>query len=205
MTPAQAAEGMAEALARIERHGWTREHSAQFGGFVRCKCGATGDAIESVQHADDDCPTAIARAALSAYEQAEGQGTAIDPDGPCGLCGAFTSSLAANPGMWPLRFPHPDGTGKAKPHHVKCVTARLFASPIPAAQVDNPLVTAVESFIDVAERAIANHRRPKGGMQVPYFDDFAQITPSVVGRLEWWARTFRAAIAAIAGTPGKEP
>ncbi len=82
MTPAQAAEGMAEALARIERHGWTREHSAQFGGFVRCKCGATGDAIESVQHADDDCPTAIARAALSAYEQAKGQGTAWRREAP---------------------------------------------------------------------------------------------------------------------------
>ena len=47
-------------------------------------------------------------------------------DGVCGFCGILTNSWAANPGEWPLWFPHPGDEGKPRPNHVRCVTTRLF-------------------------------------------------------------------------------
>ena len=52
----------------------------------------------------------------------------------------------------------------------------------------------IDAFADTAERAVANSRRQKGGMQVPYLDDFANIAPSTVARLEWWAKRMREAL-----------
>jgi hypothetical protein len=46
-------------------------------------------------------------------------------DGPCYYCGVRTDSLAANPNKWALHFCHSTEPGKAKPHHVGCVTKRL--------------------------------------------------------------------------------
>lgn len=58
-----------------------------------------------------------------------------------------------------------------------------------------------ESFATTAEVAVAAHRAPKTGMQVPFHGDFAHVQPSVVGRLEWWARQARAAMAPRAEEP----
>lgn len=51
-----------------------------------------------------------------------------------------------------------------------------------------------EFFVETAEAAIANHRRPKGGQQVQYHGDFSSIPPSTVQTLEWWAKRFREAL-----------
>ena len=51
-----------------------------------------------------------------------------------------------------------------------------------------------EAFADTAERAVAHHRAPKTGQQVPYHDDFANVPPSSVGRLDWWSKRFREAL-----------
>lgn len=42
-------------------------------------------------------------------------------DGPCEVCGELTSSLAANPGMWPIMHPRSDGTGICRFWHNSCV------------------------------------------------------------------------------------
>ena len=56
-------------------------------------------------------------------------------DGPCFYCGEMTSSLAGNPGKWPLIFCQPDGTGSVKYHHTSCVVTRLrAAAPPPCTQ-----------------------------------------------------------------------
>jgi hypothetical protein len=47
-------------------------------------------------------------------------------DGPCFYCDRQTSSLAGDPGEWPLVFCQPDGTGVVRWHHTRCVTNRLF-------------------------------------------------------------------------------
>ncbi len=73
-----------------------------------------------------------------------------------------------------------------------------LANPSPAAvamlEEQQRLRAVCESFADVAERAVAAHRAPRTGMQVPYHDDFANVAPSVVARLEWWAKRFREAV-----------
>lgn len=51
--------------------------------------------------------------------------TKLDP-GICTLCNERTDQFAGDPGLWPLEFAHPDGTGYVRSHHVKCVQARLF-------------------------------------------------------------------------------
>ncbi len=61
-------------------------------------------------------------------------------------------------------------------------------------QQDMSLVARVEGFIDVVTRAAAHFRRDKSGVQVPYHDDFASVTPSTLHDLEWWARTFSRAL-----------
>lgn len=55
----------------------------------------------------------------------------------------------------------------------------------------------VADFTDTVSRAVEAHAaRGKGGQQVPYHDDFASAVPSVLSRLQWWARTFSEAISA---------
>lgn len=56
------------------------------------------------------------------------------------------------------------------------------------------LEETVKYFIEVAEAAVANHRRKPGGQQVQYFDDFAQISPSIARNLEWWVERFKLAL-----------
>jgi hypothetical protein len=46
-------------------------------------------------------------------------------DGHCFYCRAMTNHFAGDPGLWPLRFCQPDGTGIARFHHARCVTDRL--------------------------------------------------------------------------------
>jgi hypothetical protein len=47
------------------------------------------------------------------------------------------------------------------------------------------------------ERSVHHHRGPRGGQQVAFFGDFQSVGPSVVGRMEWWAREFRNALGAM--------
>lgn len=44
---------------------------------------------------------------------------------PCHYCGEPCSSLAGNPGLWPLPFAHREDPGVVKWHHTHCVTRRL--------------------------------------------------------------------------------
>ena len=44
---------------------------------------------------------------------------------PCYYCGLPCSSLAGNPGRWPIALCHADNPGAVKWHHVGCVSARL--------------------------------------------------------------------------------
>lgn len=67
------------------------------------------------------------------------------------------------------------------------------------------MATVLRNFADTAEAAVANHRRPKGGMQVPYHDDFSNVNPSTVARLEWWAWEMRAALSAYDQTAAETP
>jgi hypothetical protein len=61
------------------------------------------------------------------------------------------------------------------------------------AQIDRVEQT-IEGFCGSVESAAANFRRPKGGQHVGFHGDFANITPSTLSRLEWWARALRKAI-----------
>jgi hypothetical protein len=55
---------------------------------------------------------------------------------------------------------------------------------------------------DAIDRALVAARRPKTGMQVPFHGDFASASPSVLGRLEWWARDLRSVMPASAKAEG---
>lgn len=58
------------------------------------------------------------------------------------------------------------------------------------------------AIADTFERAVRHHEtKGQGGMQVPFHDDFANVPPSAVGRMRWWAREFRAALAEPTETP----
>jgi len=51
------------------------------------------------------------------------------------------------------------------------------------------LRATVKAFAEtVAAAARANARRGQGGQQVPFHGDFCAATPSVLNRLEWWAK-----------------
>lgn len=47
-------------------------------------------------------------------------------DEPCYYCGEPCSSVAANPGRWPIPLCHADEPGKVKWHHIGCVSERLI-------------------------------------------------------------------------------
>ena len=46
-------------------------------------------------------------------------------DEPCHYCKEICNCLAANPGLWPIAFPHEDDPGVVKWHHTGCVMERL--------------------------------------------------------------------------------
>lgn len=50
------------------------------------------------------------------------------------------------------------------------------------------LRAAVEAFIETVNAAVRANRRGRGGQHVPFHGDFCAASPSVMGRLEWWAR-----------------
>jgi hypothetical protein len=50
-------------------------------------------------------------------------------------------------------------------------------------------------FATTAEDAVAHHRHPPGGQQVPYTGDFAVLPSHLVETLEKWARAARACLA----------
>lgn len=56
----------------------------------------------------------------------------------------------------------------------------------------------IHQLLDAFEREIQAARdelsRPKGGMRVPFFGEFARVPPSGLNRLDWWARAFREAL-----------
>ena len=58
----------------------------------------------------------------------------------------------------------------------------------------------IQGFAETAEAAVAHHEwtlGPKKGMQVPFHGDFANVVPSTVSRLRWWATEFRAVLTKI--------
>lgn len=58
----------------------------------------------------------------------------------------------------------------------------------------------MNGFAETAEAAVANSEwqaGPRTGMHVPFHGDFANAVPSVIARLRWWAREFRASIAKV--------
>jgi len=66
-----------------------------------------------------------ANATVAALRSLAQQPISFPHDGPCFYCGEHTSSIAGNPGKWPLVFCQPDGTGIVKYHHTSCVVDRL--------------------------------------------------------------------------------
>ena len=59
--------------------------------------------------------------------------------------------------------------------------------------VIDQMTSVVESFHDAVTRAAQAHQaRGAGGQQVPFHDDFASATPSVMVSLQRWARDLRA-------------
>lgn len=50
---------------------------------------------------------------------------------------------------------------------------------------------AAEGFIDAVEAAASYARRDRGGQQVSFHGDFANIQPSVLGQLERFAKRFK--------------
>lgn len=57
------------------------------------------------------------------------------------------------------------------------------------------LRAVVTGLAEEMEAAIRERERPKGGQAAPFHGDFAQAPPSMVGRLRWWARELRGALA----------
>lgn len=55
------------------------------------------------------------------------------------------------------------------------------------------LAAVVEAMAETFEAAVQHHRGPRGGQQVPFHGDFANVSPSAVRRMEWWARELREA------------
>lgn len=90
----------------------------------------------------------------------------IDHDGPCYYCGEPTDSLAGNPGLWPLRFPHEDEPGKMKWHHAKCVMQKLregaeAARLIEGAKVEEGYIVQKDGYFFGGNRnRIAWHSQP---------------------------------------------
>lgn len=61
-------------------------------------------------------------------------------------------------------------------------------------QVD-AVAPVVESFAETVKAAArAMDSRGKGGQQVPFHGDFCAAGPSVMNRLEWWARQLSTAM-----------
>jgi hypothetical protein len=58
-----------------------------------------------------------------------------------------------------------------------------------------PLQAVVTGLAQEMEAAIRERERPKGGMSVPFHGDFCNAPPSMLGRLRWWARELREALA----------
>lgn len=53
------------------------------------------------------------------------------------------------------------------------------------------LLQCFEAEIEAAAQHLASKGR--GGQHVSFHGDFAQVPPSGIGRLRWWAREFREA------------
>lgn len=62
-----------------------------------------------------------------AYEKAHPK---VERDGPCYYCHLPTSSLAGDPGLWPVVLCHPDEPGVPKIHHERCVSERLHETKV---------------------------------------------------------------------------
>lgn len=68
------------------------------------------------------------------------------------------------------------------------------------------LQSFAESFATTAEAAVAHHEsKGKGGQHVPFHDDFANVPPSTVSRLRWWAARAREALGPGAPAPKPAP
>lgn len=72
--------------------------------------------------------------------------------GHCYFCGDPINELAGDPGQWPLMFCHADDPGKAKPHHVECVTKRLAV-----AEAAERAHEAGEAALNTADQLIKAH------------------------------------------------
>lgn len=56
------------------------------------------------------------------------------------------------------------------------------------------LEEVLEGFKHEVERARSQFLKPKGGQQVTPSGDFIRVPPSVIHRLEWWARALEDAV-----------
>lgn len=54
-------------------------------------------------------------------------------------------------------------------------------------------------FVEAVDAAVAAANAPKTGMRVPFHGDFASAVPSVLSRLQWWARDLHTATTMDAG------
>jgi len=91
-------------------------------------CLVPGGPEELDQHPQPDSPGGASNETSANDVSPARPASVIQSEGAaCAFCDQPIEPLAADPGLWPLVFAHPDGTGIAKTHHVRCVTQRLFA------------------------------------------------------------------------------
>ena len=55
------------------------------------------------------------------------------------------------------------------------------------------VIDVIDFFEQEVETALQEHRRPKGGMSVPFHGDFRLVPVSALIRMQWWIREMRAA------------
>lgn len=78
---------------------------------------------------------------------------------------------------------------------VRQAHARIIVAEARAAELEaelNRLRHVCLAFAETAEQAVcAAEEVTKGGQHVPYYGDFANVPPSTLFQLRWWARWFR--------------
>lgn len=70
-----------------------------------------------------------------------------------------------------------------------------MTTPKPAPVDVERCVALLRSLLGEFDGAVYHHEnRGKGGQHVSFYGDFANVAPSAVGRMRWWAREMRQAL-----------
>lgn len=139
------AESLAAYIAECERHAAFCKDEAQKGGDFDYLTARWEEAIYMAERARKLLP-------------ADAQPPKCDTrDGKCEVCGEFTSTVAANPGLWPLWLPKPGGNGKMFPYHTSCIVKRVNVESR-VSERTRQLETAADNLAWAAEVEIEGQR-----------------------------------------------